>query len=75
MDANGLRELYDHHASALDRVLAYALEVSPEQAVAKPWQGVPSLRDVLAHIVTAERASIPTLRAERTMLPGRAMPK
>ena len=55
MDANGLRELYDHHASALDRVLAYALEVSPEQAVAKPWQGVPSLRDALAHIITAER--------------------
>ncbi len=56
VDAAGLRELYDHHAWALDRALARAAEVSPEQAVARPWRGVPSLRDALAHVVTAERA-------------------
>ncbi len=55
MNATGLRELYDHHAWATGKALACAAEVPPEQAAAKPWQGVPSLLDALAHIVTAER--------------------
>lgn len=54
MDAIGLRELYDHHAWALDTVLGSAAHVPLEQAAAKPWEGVPSLNDALKHIVTAE---------------------
>ena len=54
MDAIGLRELYDHHAWAMGKVLARASAVTPEQAAAKPWEGVPSLQDALAHIVSAE---------------------
>ncbi len=53
MDAVGLRELYDHHAWSMDRLLARALEVAPEEA-AKPWGATGSLVDILDHIVAAE---------------------
>ena len=54
MDAVSLRDLYDHHAWAVDRVLARALEVSPERAAEVSRPGMLSLRDTLAHIVSAE---------------------
>ncbi len=54
MDAAGLRELYDHHAWAMDRLLARALEVSPEAAAELPRPDGLSLRDTLAHIISAE---------------------
>ena len=54
MDAAGLRELYDHHAWAMERLLERALEVSPERAAEVPRTDGLSLRDTLAHIVSAE---------------------
>ena len=54
MDAAGLRELYDHHAWAMERLLARAREVSPEDAAEAARPGALSLRDTLAHIVSAE---------------------
>ena len=54
MDAAGLRELYDHHAWAMDRLLARALEVPTELAAEASRPDGLSLRDTLAHIVSAE---------------------
>ena len=54
MDANGLRELYDHYAWSMDRLLPLALEVPQEQA-AKPWGAAGGLTAILDHIITAER--------------------
>ena len=53
MDAASLRKLYDHHAWALDRLLARALNVTAEEA-AKQWGTTGSLVDIFDHIVTAE---------------------
>ena len=50
MDPVGLRELYDHHAWSMERLLVRALEVPPEAS--RP--DALSLRDMLAHIVSAE---------------------
>ncbi len=55
MDPAGLRELYDHHAWAMERLLARAREVSREGAAEAARPGALSLRDTLAHIVSAER--------------------
>ena len=54
MDPVRLRELYDHHAWAMDRLLARALEVPPELAAEAHWPDALSLCDTLAHIVSAE---------------------
>lgn len=54
MDPTGLRELYDHHAWAMDRLLARALEVSPKLAAEPARPDGLSLLDTLAHIVSAE---------------------
>ena len=54
MDPIRLRELYDHHAWAMDRLLARALEVPPERAAEAPRPDGLSLLDTLAHIVSAE---------------------
>ncbi len=54
MDAAGLRELYDHHAWSMDRLLARALEVPPELAAEANRPDGLSLRDTLTHIVSAE---------------------
>ncbi|MDE2932518.1 MAG: DinB family protein [Chloroflexota bacterium] len=54
MDAVGLRELYDHHAWSMDRLLAQAREVPPELAAEPSRPDGLSLRDTLAHIVSAE---------------------
>jgi len=54
MDAAGLRELYDHHAWSMDRLLARALEVPPELAAEASRPDGLSLRGTLAHIVSAE---------------------
>lgn len=53
MDPVSLRTLYDHHAWALDRLLASALDV-PQEDAARPWGAVGSLVDILDHAVTAE---------------------
>ena len=55
MDPAGLRALYDHHAWAMERLLARAREVSPEDAAEIARPDALSLRDTLAHIVSAER--------------------
>ena len=55
MDANHLRELYDHHAWANEKVLAEAAQVSAEQLKAAPWEGVMSLGDTLMHVIGAQR--------------------
>lgn len=55
MDAAGLRELYDHHTWAMERLLARAREVSPDAAAEVTRPEALSLRDTLAHIVSAER--------------------
>ena len=54
MDAFGLRELYDHHAWSMDRLLARALEVPPDLAAEPGRPDGLGLRDTLAHIVSAE---------------------
>ncbi len=54
MDAAGLRELYDHHTWAMERLLARAREVSPDAAAEVTRPDALSLRDTLAHIVSAE---------------------
>ncbi|MXW25415.1 MAG: DUF664 domain-containing protein [Dehalococcoidia bacterium] len=54
MNLTGLRELYDHHAWAMDRLLARAREVSPGDAAEAARPDGLSLRDTLAHIVSAE---------------------
>ena len=54
MDASGRRELYDHHAWAMERLLARAREVSPEDAAEVARPDALSLLDTLAHIVSAE---------------------
>ena len=54
MDAVGLRELYDHHAWTMDRLLALARIVPREQA-AKHWGAAGSLVGILDHILSAER--------------------
>ena len=55
MDPVALRDLYDHHAWSMDRLLARALEVAPEQA-AQPWGAAGGLTAILDHILSAERA-------------------
>ena len=55
MDVDHLSELYDHHAWANGKILTQAALVSTAQAAAKPWGGVASLHDTIAHVVGAER--------------------
>ncbi|MCY4392619.1 MAG: DinB family protein [Chloroflexi bacterium] len=55
MDPVSLRDLYDHHAWSMDRLLARALEIPPERAAEVTRPDGLSLRDTLAHIVSAER--------------------
>ena len=55
MDPVALRDLYDHHAWSMDRLLARALEVPREQA-AQPWGAAGGLTAILDHILSAERA-------------------
>ena len=62
MDAVSLRDLYDHHAWAMDRVLARAAEVPREQA-AKPWGAAGGLTAILDHILSAERAWLTRFQA------------
>lgn len=70
MDANGLRELYDHHAWAMGVVLGHASLVTEEQAQEMRWHGLASLEDTLAHTVRAERYWLANWRGvERTALP------
>lgn len=54
MDPVSLRQLYDHHAWSMDRLFARALDAPPERAAEAPRPGALSLRDTLAHIVSAE---------------------
>ena len=54
MDPASLRQLYDHHAWALDRLLVRALAASPEEA-SRSSGTAPSLLDTLDHMVSAER--------------------
>ncbi len=54
MDPVGLRELYDHHAWTMDRLLALAQRVPREQA-AEHWGAAGSLIDILDHILSAQR--------------------
>ena len=54
MDPNSLRQLYDHHAWAIDRLLRRALTVPPEEA-AKASGTAPSLLATLDHMISAER--------------------
>ena len=54
MNPAGLRELYDHHAWAMDRLLARARDVSPDLAAEAGRPDGLGLRDTLAHIVSAE---------------------
>ena len=62
MDAVSLRDLYDHHAWSMDRLLPLALEVPPEQA-AKPWGAAGGLTAILDHILSAERAWLTRFQA------------
>ena len=54
MDPAGLRQLYDHHAWALDRLLIPAVTVAPEEASTSSGTA-PSLLDTLDHMISAER--------------------
>ena len=72
MDPVPLRELYDHHAWAMDRLLARALEVSTEAAAEAPRPGALSLLDTLAHVVSAEGTWL--ARFQRRERPGRFRP-
>ena len=65
MDPASLRELYDHHAWSMDRLLTCALEVSPEEAAGVERLGGLSLLDTLAHIVTAEGHWLARFQRER----------
>ena len=70
VDANGLRELYDHHAWAMGVVLGHASLVTEEQAQTMRFHGLASLEDTLAHVVRAERYWLATWRGvERSALP------
>lgn len=54
MDPAALREIYDHHAWSMERLLACTLEVPRELAAEVTGPDALSLRDTLAHIVSAE---------------------
>lgn len=63
MDPVALRELYDHHAWTMDRLLALAREVPPERA-AEPWGAAGSLTAILDHILSAQRIWLGRWREE-----------
>ena len=63
MDPVALRELYDHHAWTMDRLLALAREVPPERA-AEPWGSAGSLVAILDHILSAQRIWLGRWREE-----------
>ena len=74
MDAVSLRDLYDHHAWSMDRLLARAAEVPREQA-AKPWgrsrrpdrhpRPHPLGRACLAHALSGQESSRLARRRDR----------